>query len=91
MNFSKLMHKTKFSGIVLFAIIIISVNFQLKQLSANFLPLTISFCSSIPISSLVVLLQDMVESCTNSNFVLCELVISRVCLYRYYILCTMMD
>ena len=32
-----------------FAIIIISVNFQLKQLSVKFLPLTISYsCCSIP-------------------------------------------
>ena len=32
-----------------FAIIIISVNFQLKQLSGKFLPLTISYsCCSIP-------------------------------------------
>ena len=37
----------------LFVIIIISVNFQLKQLSAKFKPLTISYsCCSIPISSL---------------------------------------
>ena len=37
-----------------FVTIIISVNFQLKQLSAKFLPLTISYsCCSIPISSLV--------------------------------------
>ena len=35
-------------------VIIISVNFQLKQLSAKFLPITISYsCCSIPISSLV--------------------------------------
>ena len=40
----------------LFVIIIISVSFQLKQLSAKFLPHTISYsCCSIPISSLVYL------------------------------------
>ena len=37
-----------------FVIIIISVNFQLKQLSAKFLPLTISYSCLIPISSLVI-------------------------------------
>ena len=37
-----------------FVIIIISVNFHFKQLSAKFLPLAISYsCCSIPISSLV--------------------------------------
>ena len=36
-----------------FVIIIIFVNFQLKQLSAKFLPLIISYSCSIPISSLV--------------------------------------
>ena len=36
-----------------FVIIIISVNFQLKQLNAKILPITISYSCSIPISSLV--------------------------------------
>ena len=37
-----------------FVIIIISVNFQLKQLSAKFLPLTISYsCCSIPLWSIL--------------------------------------
>ena len=40
---------TEFSGMTSFVIIIISANFQLKQLSAKFLPLTItnSFCSTL--------------------------------------------
>ena len=37
-----------------FVIIIISVNLQLKQLSAKCLPLTISYRCSIPISSLII-------------------------------------
>ena len=41
---------TKFSGITLFEIIIISVNFQLKQFRAKFLPLTVSYsCASISV------------------------------------------
>ena len=52
-NFSKLTHNNQIFRND-FVIIIISVNFQLKQLSAKFLPLTISCsCCSIPISSLV--------------------------------------
>ena len=46
----------------LFVIIIISVNFQLQQLSAKFIPLTISnSCCSIPISSLVIINGELLE------------------------------
>ena len=48
-----------------FVITIISVNFQLKQLSVKFLPLTISYSCSIPISSLVDSL-DMPPSANHS-------------------------
>ena len=63
----------------MFVFIIISVNFQLKQLIANFLPLTISYsCCSIPIY----LLWLYAERCS---------VVSTVCHRLYAELCSIVS
>ena len=60
-NFSKLTLNNQIFRNDVFVIIIIHVNFHLKQLTAKFLPLTISYsCCSIPISYLV---ASHVECC----------------------------